>query len=42
MTPMAIPVRGGNPIRICEIYCQMAWSRSGKIVYASVEEPSLA
>lgn len=40
VAPMAIPVRGGNPIRICEIYCQMAWATSGRFLFASVEEPS--
>jgi DNA-binding winged helix-turn-helix (wHTH) protein/Tol biopolymer transport system component len=42
VAPMAIPVRGGTPVRICEIYCQTAWSTSGRFVFASVEEPSLS
>jgi DNA-binding winged helix-turn-helix (wHTH) protein/Tol biopolymer transport system component len=42
VAPMAIPVRGGPPVRICEIYCEMAWSTNGKFIFASVEEPSLS
>jgi hypothetical protein len=38
---MAIPVAGGDPIRICEIYCQASWSADGKFLYASMEESSL-
>ena len=39
---MAIPVHGGNPVRICEIYCRTAWSTSGRFLFVSVEEPSLS
>ena len=42
VAPMAIPVHGGNPVRICEIYCQTAWSTNGRFLFASVEEPSLS
>jgi eukaryotic-like serine/threonine-protein kinase len=42
VAPMAIPVHGGNPVRICEIYCQVHWSANGRFVFASVEERSLA
>jgi DNA-binding winged helix-turn-helix (wHTH) protein/Tol biopolymer transport system component len=42
VAPMAIPVRGGNPVRVCEIYCHMAWATSGQFLFASVEEPSLS
>jgi hypothetical protein len=41
VAPMAIPVRGGAPVRICEIFCKTAWSADGKFVFASVEERSL-
>jgi hypothetical protein len=37
---MAIPVQGGPPVRMCEIYCDMAWSADGRFVLLSVEEPS--
>ena len=39
---MAVPVRGGRSIRICEIFCHLSWSTSGKFLYATVEEPSLS
>ena len=39
---LAIPVHGGNPVRICEIYCHTAWSTNGKFLFVSVEEPSLS
>jgi DNA-binding winged helix-turn-helix (wHTH) protein/Tol biopolymer transport system component len=39
---MAIPVQGGNPVRICEIYCHMAWSTDGRFLFVTVEEPSLS
>src|SRR5436305_12818762 len=42
VAPMAIPVRGGAPIRICEIFCQMVWSADGRFLFASVEERSLS
>jgi hypothetical protein len=42
VAPMAIPVHGGNPVRICEIYCHMAWSTDGRFLFVSVEEPSLS
>ena len=29
-------------MRICELYCQIAWSTNGRFVFASVEEPSLS
>lgn len=38
---MAIPIAGGDPIRICEIFCEVTWSADGKFVYASMEESSL-
>jgi hypothetical protein len=39
---VAIPVHGGNPVRVCEVYCHMSWSTDGKFLFASVEEPSLS
>ena len=42
VAPMAIPVRGGDPVRICENYCHTSWSSNGAFLIASVEEPSLA
>lgn len=41
VAPMAIPVRGGDPVRICEIFCELSWSTTGGFLLASVEEPSL-
>jgi hypothetical protein len=41
VAPMAIPVRGGDPVRICEIFCELSWSTTGRFLLASVEEPSL-
>jgi hypothetical protein len=38
---MAVPVGGGDPVRICEIYCHTSWSTDGKFLFASVEESSL-
>ena len=29
-------------MRICEIYCHMAWSTDGRFLFVSVEEPSLS
>jgi DNA-binding winged helix-turn-helix (wHTH) protein/Tol biopolymer transport system component len=42
VAPMAIPVDGGNPVRICEIFCETGWTTNGEFVFASVEEPSLS
>jgi DNA-binding winged helix-turn-helix (wHTH) protein/Tol biopolymer transport system component len=41
VAPMAVPLRGGEPVRLCEIYCRAAWSGNGRFVYVSVEESSL-
>jgi DNA-binding winged helix-turn-helix (wHTH) protein/Tol biopolymer transport system component len=38
---MAIPVEGGDPVRVCEIYCRVTWSADDKFLYVSMEEPSL-
>jgi len=42
VAPMAIPARGGNPVRVCEIFCEMSWTTTGEYLLASVEERSLA
>jgi hypothetical protein len=42
VAPMAIPVGGGPPVRMCEIFCNMSWSTTGSFVFVSVEEPSLS
>jgi DNA-binding winged helix-turn-helix (wHTH) protein/Tol biopolymer transport system component len=38
---MAVPLRGGDPVQICEIYCETVWATSGRFLFASVEEASL-
>ena len=38
--PMAIPVGGGPPRRICQSYCVPIWSSNGKFLFVPVEEAS--
>jgi DNA-binding winged helix-turn-helix (wHTH) protein/Tol biopolymer transport system component len=38
--PMAVPVEGGPPRRICEAYCLPAWSSNGKFLFVPVEAAS--
>ncbi len=40
IAPVAIPARGGPPVRMCETYCLMSWSADGKFVMVSVEDTS--
>ncbi len=40
VAPMAIPVEGGLPRRICESYCVPTWSSNGKFLFVPVEAPS--
>lgn len=35
--PMAIPLDGGTPRRMCESYCVPTWSSNGKYIYIAVE-----
>ena len=42
VAPVAIPVHGGDPVRICENDCLTTWSTNGKFLFVSVEEPSLS
>lgn len=37
---MAIPLEGGLPRRLCAGYCQSSWSRNGKFLFVSLEDPS--
>ena len=39
--PMAIPLDGGPPVRICESYCRPMWSTDGKFLFVPVEQPSI-
>jgi DNA-binding winged helix-turn-helix (wHTH) protein len=38
--PMAIPLDGGPPQRICKSYCVPVWSPNGKFLFIPVEAPS--
>jgi DNA-binding winged helix-turn-helix (wHTH) protein/Tol biopolymer transport system component len=38
--PMAIPVDGGPPRRICISYCSAKWSSSGRFLFVPVEDQS--
>jgi Tol biopolymer transport system component/DNA-binding winged helix-turn-helix (wHTH) protein len=38
--PMAIPVDGGPPRRICVSYCNPEWSSSGRFLFVAVEASS--
>ena len=38
--PMAIPVDGGPPQRICISYCDPKWSSDGRLLFVPVEAPS--
>ncbi len=38
--PMAIPVDGGQPRRICASFCVPTWSSDGKWLFVPVEAPS--
>jgi DNA-binding winged helix-turn-helix (wHTH) protein/Tol biopolymer transport system component len=40
VAPMAVPLTGGDPIRICEDYCDLSWSIDGAYLFASVDGPS--
>lgn len=40
--PMAVPLSGGDPVRICEVYCHMSWASDGRTLYVSVEEASVS
>jgi DNA-binding winged helix-turn-helix (wHTH) protein/Tol biopolymer transport system component len=42
VAPMAVPLAGGDPVRVCEIYCEMSWASDGSALYVSVEEASLS
>jgi hypothetical protein len=39
-SPMAIPVDGGPPLRICASYCVPEWSTDGKFLFVQVEGAS--
>jgi DNA-binding winged helix-turn-helix (wHTH) protein/Tol biopolymer transport system component len=38
--PMAIPLNGGPPRRMCESYCVPTWSSGGKFLFIAVEPAS--
>lgn len=38
--PMAIPLDGGPPRRVCLSYCDPTWSSSGAFLFVQVEDPS--
>jgi hypothetical protein len=41
VAPMAIPVEGGPPRRVCESYCVPTWSWNGRFLFIPVEAASL-
>ncbi len=40
--PMAIPLQGGEPRRLCFSYCMTMWASSGRFLYMTVEAAALA